>query len=90
MPPELLLLTPLPDVVHISKSLKCSWAEWFIDLNGQMSNLVLIHTLRDSMDCDVRKPFRKFLTLECVSNKDSMAVKPIVRLTKPEVCSGEV
>ena len=24
MPPELLLLTPLPDVVHIGKTLKCS------------------------------------------------------------------
>ena len=85
MPPELLLLTPLPDVVHIGKSLKCSWANWFIDLNGQMSNLVLIRTLRDSTDCDVRKPLRKLLTLECVGNKDRMAVEPIVRLTRPEV-----
>ena len=85
MPPELLLLTPLPDVVHIGKSLKCSWANWFIDLNGQMSNLVLIRTLRDSTDCDVRKPLRKLLTLQCVRNKDRMAVEPIVRLTRPEV-----
>ena len=44
MPPELLLLTPLPDVAHIGKSLKCSWSNWFIDLNGQMSNLVLIRS----------------------------------------------
>ncbi|CAH3186955.1 unnamed protein product, partial [Porites lobata] len=85
MPPELLLLTPLPDVVHIGKSLKCSWSNWFIDLNGQMSNLVLIRTLRDSTDSDVRKPLRKMLTLECVRNKDRMAVEPIVRLSRPEV-----
>ena len=83
MPPELLLLTPLPDVVHIGKSLKCSWSN--IDLNGQMSNLVLIRTLRDSTDSDVRKLLRKMLTLECVRNKDRMAVEPIVRLTRPEV-----
>ena len=36
MPPKLLLLTPLPDVVRIGKSLKCSWSNWFIDLNGKI------------------------------------------------------
>jgi len=81
MPPEPLLLTPLPDVVHIGKSLKCSWSNWFIDLNGQMSNLVLILTLRDSTDSDVRKLLRNMLTLEYVRNKDRMAV----RLTRPDV-----
>lgn len=50
-----------------------------------MSNLVLIRTLRDSTDPDVRKPLRKMLTLECVRNKDRMAVEPIVRLTRPEL-----
>ena len=50
-----------------------------------MSNLVLIRTLRDSTDSDVRKLLRKMLTLECVRNKDRMAVEPIVRLTRPEV-----
>ena len=61
MPPELLLLTPFPDVVHIGKSLKCSWSNRFIDLNGQMSDLVLIHTsqLRDLIDSDFRKLLRK-------------------------------
>jgi len=50
-----------------------------------MSNLVLIRTLRDSTDSDVRKLLRKMFTLECVRNKDRMAVEPIVRLTGPEV-----
>ena len=65
MPPELFLLAPLPDVVHIGKSLKCSWSNWFIDLNGQMSNLALIRTsqLRDSTDSGVRKLQRKLLIL---------------------------
>ena len=87
MPPDRLLLTPLPDVLHIGKSLKCSWSNWFIDLNGQMSNLVLIHTsqLRDSTDSVVRKLLRKMLILECLRNKDRMAVEPIVRLTRPKV-----
>ena len=87
MPPERLLLTPLPDVVHIGKSLICSWSKWFIDLNGQMSNLVLIRTsqLRDPTDSDVPNLLKKMLILECVRNKDRMAVEPIVRLTRPEV-----
>ena len=85
MPPEPLLLTSLPDVVHIGISLKCSWSDWFIDLDGQMSNLVLIRTLRDSTDSDVRKLLRRMLTLECVRNIDRMAVEPIVRFTRPEV-----
>ena len=57
----------------------------FINLNGRMSNLVLIRTLRDSSTYDVPKPRRKMLTLECVRNKDKMAVEPVVRLTIPEV-----
>lgn len=57
----------------------------FINRNGRMSNLVLIRTLRDSSDYDVPKPLRKMLTLECVRNKDKMAVEPVVRLTIPEV-----
>ena len=85
MPPELLFLTAFRDVVDIGKSLKCSWSNWFIDLNGKMYNLVLIHKLRDSTDSDVGKLLRKMLTLECVRNKDRMAVELIVRLTRPEV-----
>ena len=85
MPPELLLHTPLPDVVHTGESLKCSWSNCFIDLTGPMSNLVLIRTLRDSSDSEVHKLLRKMLTLEWVQNKDWMAVEPIARLTRPEV-----
>ena len=50
-----------------------------------MLNLVLIRTLRHSTDPDVHKPLQKMLNLECVRNKDRMAVEPIVRLTRPEL-----
>ena len=76
------LLIALPDVVHVGKSIKCSWANWFILLDGQRSNLVLLRTLRDSSDPDVRKKLRKLLTLECVRIKDRMAVDVIVLLTR--------
>lgn len=29
LPPELSLLVALPDVVHLGKSMKCSWTNWF-------------------------------------------------------------
>ena len=76
------LLIVLPDVVHVAKSIKCSWANWFILLDGQRSNLALLRTLKDSSDPDVRKKLRKLLTLECVRNKDRMAVDVIVLLTR--------
>lgn len=79
LPPELLLLVPLPDVAHVSKTMKYSWSNWFNNLDGQMSNLVLIHTLRDSKDVFVRKHLRKLLTIESVRNKDRMAIDPIIR-----------
>ena len=82
LPAELSLVVAIPDVVHLGKSLKCSWANWFIDLEGARSNLVLIHTLRDSGSLDIRRKLKKCLTLDCVRNKDRMAVEPIVRLTR--------
>ena len=72
-------------MVHLGKSLKCSWANWFIDLEGAKSSLVLIRTLHDSAGPDVRKKLRKLLTLDCVRNKDRMADEPIVRLARPSV-----
>ena len=83
--PELDLVVPLPDVVHLGKSIRCSWSNWFIDLDGEFSNLVLLRTLRDDADLSIRKELRKLLTLECVRNKDRMAVEPIIRITRPNV-----
>lgn len=82
---ELELVVPLPDVVHLGKSIRCSWSDWFINLDGEFSNLVLLRTLRDDADVVVRKKLRKLLSLECVRNKDRMVVEPIVRITRPDV-----
>lgn len=85
LPPNLSLFVALPDVDHLGKSLKCSRANWFLDLGGAMSSLVLIRTLRDSAGPDVSKKLRKLLTLDCVRNKDRMVVEPRVCLTRPSV-----
>ncbi|CAB4027549.1 Hypothetical predicted protein, partial [Paramuricea clavata] len=67
------------------KSIRCSWSKWFIDLDGECSNVVLLRTLRDDADPSIRKELRKLLTLECVRNMDRMAVEPIVRVTRSNV-----
>ena len=82
---ELFLVIALPDVTHLGKSLKCSWADQFIDLEGAISNFVSIRALRDSGSVDIRRKLRKCLTLDCVRNKDRMAVESIVHLTRPAV-----
>ena len=46
---------PLPDVVHVGQRLKCSWSNWFLDLDGELSNLVLLRTLRDNGHMEIRK-----------------------------------
>ena len=55
LPPALELVVPLPDVVHIGKSCKCSWSNWFINLNGEFSNLVLLRSLRDNAEAFFKK-----------------------------------
>ena len=85
LPADLFLVIALPDVIHLGKSLNCSWADQFIDLEGAISNFVSIRTLRDSGSFDIRRKLRKCVTLDCVRNKDRMAVKPIVHLTRPAV-----
>ena len=65
--------------------MQLAWANWLIDLEGAKSSLVLIRTPRDSAGPDVRKKLRNLLILDCVRNKDRMAVEPIVRLTRASV-----
>ena len=46
---------------------------------------MLLRSLRDNAEAFIKKKLRKLLSLECVRNKDRMAVEPIIRLTRPEV-----
>ena len=46
---------------------------------------MLLHTLRDNAHMEIKKKLPKLRSLECVRNKDRMAVEPAVCLTQPEV-----
>ena len=86
---ELALIVGLPDAIHVGKSLKCSFANWYILLKGQRSNLAFLRTLRDDSDPETKKLFRKLLKDgETVRNKDRMAVDPILDLTADGVISA--
>ena len=77
LPPELELVVPLPDVVHIGKSFKCSWSNWFINLDGEYSNLVLLRSLRDNAEAFIKKKLRKLLSLELLGIKTEWLSNPL-------------
>ena len=83
--PTFQYLVFLPDGVHVGKSLKCSFINWFIVLKAARSCLAVIQTLRNDNNPDVRKPFWRLLRVEDVQNKDRMAVHPILRLSNESV-----
>ncbi|CAC5404646.1 unnamed protein product [Mytilus coruscus] len=83
--PSLNQAVRIPDCVHVGKSLKCSWANWFIIVENCRTNLVFMRTLRDHGDAHLKAELCKLLSLECVRNKDRMAVDPILRLTAAQI-----
>lgn len=82
---ELELVVFLLDVVYIGKSFKCSWLNWFINLDGEFSNFVLFWSLCDNVEVFIKKKFWKLFLFECVRNKDRMVVEFIICLIWLEV-----
>ena len=81
----LLLLCAIPNAVHVGKSFKCSWANWFVFMEDTCTSLVMMSTLCDYASPEIKRKFKKVLSLECGKNKDRMAVEPILKLSHPEV-----
>ena len=79
LPPEYAFAC-IPDAVHVGKSLKASFANWMILLNGERACLSILHCLRDE-----DTSLRKILPRDAVLNKDRMDVDCILHLTKGKV-----
>ena len=80
--PELALMVALPDTIHLGKSLKCSFANWFILLQKQRANLAILRTLRDDNHANTRRVIPTLLKdSDAVRNNDRMAVDPVLDLT---------
>ena len=83
--PQLALFVPLPDSVHVGKSLKASFANWYLKLSNERGNLSMLKTLRNKADPIVRKEMRKFLPRnDHVRNKDRQDPTAVIKLTNPD------
>lgn len=75
-------LVVIPDAVHLAKTYKCSWSNWFLVLGkGDRSTLATLRNLRNDSNPAVRDTLHRLLTAEAVRNKDRMAVEPLLELT---------
>ena len=59
--PELTLLSIIPDMPHVGKSLKAGFSNWFLKLGNERSNLAVIHSLRKRSTDNVKQAVRNLI-----------------------------
>lgn len=85
---DLALLVPLPDCPHIGKSLKASFANWFLKLGDERRNLAILRTLRNKSDPTTTKTMRKLIPKnDYVRNKDRQDPMAVLKLTENSMTS---
>ena len=85
---DLALLVPLPDCPHVGKSLKTSFANWFLKLGNERGNLVILRTLRNKSDPSTKTAVRKLITKnDYVRNKDRQDPVAVLKLTEDKMTS---
>ena len=78
--PAQFIFSPLPDAIHVGKSIKASFANWLILLDGNRSCLSMLRTLRDN-----DHQLKKMLPRDSVTNKDRMDWTCILKITDDTV-----
>ena len=79
--PSLSLVIPLPDSVHVGKSLKAGFVIWYLKLENERANLAILKILRNEASPEVRKTMRMFLPRnDHVRNKDRQDPAAVIRL----------
>ena len=78
-------LSVLPGAVHVGKSIKCSFCNWYLLLENERANLSILYTLRNDANVNIRTQFRKELTIDCVRNKDRMDVNSVIKISSNPV-----
>ena len=75
-------LVVFSDVVHLFKTYKCSWSNWFVILGeGDRSTLSTLRMLRNKSRPEITEVLQNLLTAESVRNKDRMATETLTILT---------
>ena len=88
MNPQLEFCMYLPDAVHVRKSCKCSFSNWFCILESSRLSLIVLHTLRDGSNLEIRCKLRKLLTKKCMyKEKGRMAFDPVLSTKMMDVLS---
>ena len=67
-----------PDAVHVGKRKRQSFANWFLFVNGERTNLVQLRTLRN--DPFLKNQLSKVLRLNSVRNRDRQDVESLVEI----------
>ena len=45
--PEFVLLTPIPDALHVRKRLRAGFSDWYLKLKNERSKIAIIRILRN-------------------------------------------
>ena len=81
--PEFALLTPIPDALHVGKSLKAVFSNWYLKLGNERSNIAIIRDLRNKSTSKVQTEIRKYLPKnDHVRNRDRQDPSSALALTK--------
>ena len=68
---EVYLTEPIGEILHILKTIKSSYSNWFLMLSGNLINLAMLRTLRDdNANKGVAASLRKVLQKGSVVNRD--------------------
>lgn len=85
---DLALLDPLPDCPHVGKSLKASFANWYLKLGNERGNLAILRTLRNKADPSTKAKMRKLVPKnDYVRNKDRQDPMAVLKLTEENLTS---
>ena len=86
--PDISLLTVLPDCVHVGKSLKSSFSNWWLKLNNERSNISLLRTLRNRSSFSTMSKMKKLIPRnDHVKNKDRQDPSAVLTLCSDALTS---
>ena len=83
LPDDLGLLSPCPDVPHVCKRIRQSYANWWLLVDGTFINLVQLRSLKNDMM--IGKTLDT-LSLAACRNRDRMCVGSLLEITSQQVC----
>lgn len=82
--PYLSMLSILPDVPHVLKTCKASFANWYLQLNKERGCLSLFYTLRNRAEPEVRKEIKSYLkSNDYVRNRDRQNPSGVLAICHP-------